>query len=50
MAVVLFYGLFNMTWSKVSGTSIYPVITWDSSKAWLIGCGALPFFMLIFIF
>ena len=50
LAIVIFYGLINLTVTKVSGEPIYPpFITWDSPVAYIIGFALLPVFAGVFV-
>ena len=50
MGIVSFYGVVNITVTKVSGKPIYPpFITWDTPLHWLIGLGLLPLFLGVYL-
>jgi uncharacterized membrane protein YwaF len=49
LLMIVSYGALNLTWTKVTGTSVYPVITWDTPAAWASGIAVIPFFMLLFV-
>jgi hypothetical protein len=46
---VVVYGILNIAWTLVSGSAIYPVVTWNSAASWVIGLMMFPFFALVFI-
>jgi len=43
------YGMINLAYTKITGTSVYPVVTWDSVGADLIACCMLPFFCCLWV-
>ena len=43
MAVMLVYGVVNITVTKVSGKAVYGPLSWDSLLSWCLGLGLLPF-------
>jgi len=43
------YGLTNLAYTKITGTSVYPVITWDSAYADILAFVMMPFFMLLWL-
>ena len=42
MGVLLFYGLVNLTVSKVTGVPVYPPLSWDSILSWSIALAIFP--------
>ena len=52
LAVVLIYGLINLTVTKVSGSPVYPPLSFDSAVSWILAFVILPvaygFFMMLY--
>lgn len=49
LVVVGVYGIVNITYTKVTGSPVYPpFITWDSPLSWTIGFALLPLFAAVF--
>ena len=46
---VIVYGLINMAYTLITGTAVYPVITWDSIVACCVAFTMVPFFMLLWL-
>jgi hypothetical protein len=46
---VFIYGMINLAFTKITGTSVYPVITWDNPYADLLAPVMIPFFMLLWL-
>jgi len=47
--VVTLYGILNITFTKVTGSPVYPpFITWDSPLSWTIGFALIPLFAGVF--
>ena len=42
MGVFLFYGLVNFTVTKITNEPVYPPLSFDSVKSWLLFVGMLP--------
>ena len=45
MLIFFIYGLTNLTVTMVTGTPVYPPISWDSVESWLVGVAMLPLAM-----
>jgi hypothetical protein len=43
------YGMTNLAYTKITGTSVYPVITWDNAYADILAPVMIPFFMLLWL-
>lgn len=49
LIVVSLYGVLNITFTKVTGSPVYPpFITWDSPLSWTIGFALIPLFAGVF--
>lgn len=46
---LLWYGLLNFLYTKITGHAVYPVVTWDSPVAYLVAMAMIPNFMLIWL-
>jgi hypothetical protein len=45
MVVATAYGIFNIIFTKVTGSPVYPpLITWDSPVSWTVGFSIIPLF------
>lgn len=49
LVYVFVYGMINLAYTKITGTSVYPVITWDNAYADLLAPVMIPFFMLLWL-
>ena len=47
MLVMLAYAIVNCVYCTVTGDDIYPVLTWDSTQAWLVALGLIPAFIIL---
>jgi hypothetical protein len=46
---LLVYGGVNFGYTEITGSAVYPVITWDSAVAVLIAFSVVPVFMLLWL-
>jgi hypothetical protein len=49
MAIVVLYGLLNISITKLSGSPVYPAFKWDTPISWLTGLSSTLLFALVFI-
>lgn len=49
LVFLLVYGGVNFGYTEITGSAVYPVITWDSAVAVLIAFSVVPVFMLLWL-